>query len=80
LEGGIDALAALHQPLPVVLLESDGVFAFRKRHIIASLTESGDAFAILDIPARTRTIYDAGVASNPVTFRLRRGEVSKQWA
>ncbi|MEA3377122.1 MAG: hypothetical protein U9R72_13110 [Chloroflexota bacterium] len=80
LEGGIDVLATLHHPLNVVLLESDGVFAFRKRQIIASLTESRDAFAILDIPARTRTIYDAGVASDPVTFRLRRGKVNRQWA
>ena len=52
LEGGIDGLAALHHLLNVVLLESDGVFAFRKRQIIASLIESREA---LDITPKTCT-------------------------
>ena len=80
LEQGIDALADLHHPLSVVLLESDGESPSRERQSIASLTEFWKAFTVLDVTARTHIIYDAEVASRSVTFRLRQGRISKQRA
>lgn len=74
-EQGSDVIRALSCPLNVVLLVS----CYRRR-IIASLTEIREAFALLDVPAETQTIYDRRVAPEPVTFKLRPGKVSKQWA
>lgn len=79
LEEGREVIATLRRPLSVVLLESGGIFAVRKRQIVSALTDLLDSFAVLDIPAETKTIWDAEVASEPAEFRLLRGELSKQW-
>ena len=70
-------LGAVEPPLNVVLLESKKE---KGEVIVAFLKGICEAFVVLDMPAGTRTIYDATVAADPATFKLRPGKISQQWA
>jgi len=70
-----EVLAAVERPLTVVLLASP----WQREVIVAFLKGIREAFTVLDVPAGTRTIYDATVAVDPATFKLRPGKVSNQW-
>ena len=72
-----EMLKAVERPLNVVLLESQK----EQRHVIVAFLKGiCEAFVVLDMPAGTRTIYDATVAADPATFKLRPGKISQQWA